>query len=417
MYDNSSVITQFEKVLCLIDDELKTNAQVEQWKHIQDVYSEALSSVKSNSYATLKRTCRFFSEFRSDSDSEIYRSMCEAERLVDDLFNGLICDYIKKNNQLPENKLEAAIQKLYKQKDVYKEFIEFILNDTYKQDDSAIKVQGYTAKKIADETKLTPLGVFNYLIYLREKPQEALENLKKGLPIKDSIPPWGKPPTGGNNPIEREKQPLSEKEEIQSEGALPVDESSPESGGEPEKQPNDTNTAVLEEKLAETLKALAALQTSFDDKIAEDQHKNQLFDNMHRELTKYQNGLLDKVINTMAMDIIQFVDSVKKNLGIYGEKEPNEENYGKLLKVVSGVAEDLDDILYRQNIEPYTVPGDDVDVRRQKIIQTIETDKEAKDNKVAVRVAPGYEKDGKVLRQEIIKIYKFKSENNNIKGE
>lgn len=50
-----------------------------------------------------------------------------------------------------------------------------------------------------------------------------------------------------------------------------------------------------------------------------------------------------------------------------------------------------------------------VQLRRQKIIQTVPTDDQSKDNLVAVRVADGYEKAGKVLRPERIKIFKYSS--------
>lgn len=46
---------------------------------------------------------------------------------------------------------------------------------------------------------------------------------------------------------------------------------------------------------------------------------------------------------------------------------------------IKDIAEDLKYILYRQNIESYRVPGHDVDVRRQKIIQTLPTDDKSKD--------------------------------------
>jgi len=46
------------------------------------------------------------------------------------------------------------------------------------------KVQGYSAKQIYDSTYLEVIGAYNYLIYLRRKPKEALENLEKGLPRK-----------------------------------------------------------------------------------------------------------------------------------------------------------------------------------------------------------------------------------------
>ena len=163
----------------------------------------------------------------------------------------------------------------------------------------------------------------------------------------------------------------------------------------------------LPAKLEVIHQALLALGEAFDEKIAEDEYKNGLFDNMHRELVRYQNGALDKIVDTIALDIIQLVDTTNGHARVYGEKEPTAENYQKLLKIVTGIAEDLVDILYRQNIESYQVPGLEVDARRQKIIQTIATDDKAKDNLIAERVADGYEKDDKVFRPERIKIFKY----------
>ena len=100
------------------------------------------------------------------------------------------------------------------------------------------------------------------------------------------------------------------------------------------------------------------------------------------------------MLTSIALDIIQLVDSTKGHVRVYEKKEPTEENYKKLLRIVKGIAEDLEDILYRQNIESYRVPGHEVDTRRQKIIQTVPTDDKSKDNLVAVRVADGYEKGG-----------------------
>lgn len=112
-------------------------------------------------------------------------------------------------------------------------------------------------------------------------------------------------------------------------------------------------------------------------------------------------------LDTIALDIIQLVDSTKGHVRVYEKKEPTEENYKKLLRIVKGIAEDLEDILYRQNIESYRVAGHEVDVRRQKIIQTIPTDDKARDNLVAVRVADGYTEGDKILRPERIKIFKY----------
>ena len=42
--------------------------------------------------------------------------------------------------------------------------------------------EGYSVKRLKEETKLSMLGAFNYMVYLRRKPAEALEQLKNGLP-------------------------------------------------------------------------------------------------------------------------------------------------------------------------------------------------------------------------------------------
>ena len=163
----------------------------------------------------------------------------------------------------------------------------------------------------------------------------------------------------------------------------------------------------LMEKFDTLQQALTTLQKAFDDKIAEDKYKNELFDNMHRELVRYQNGALDKITDIIALDIIQLIDTTKGHIHVYENKESTEENYEKLLRVIKGIAEDLEDILYRQNIESYCVLGQEVDVRRQKIIQTVPTDDKSKDNLVAERMTSGYEKGEKVFRPERIKIFKY----------
>lgn len=52
--------------------------------------------------------------------------------------------------------------------------------------DNGIIVEGYSAKSLKEKVgnKLSDLGVYNYLIYLRENPDEAKQNLDAGLPVK-----------------------------------------------------------------------------------------------------------------------------------------------------------------------------------------------------------------------------------------
>lgn len=161
------------------------------------------------------------------------------------------------------------------------------------------------------------------------------------------------------------------------------------------------------ELLADILLKLDELKGTFERKIERDAHKDQLFDKMHHELVGFQNEVYEKPVNSLALDLIQIIDYMKKDCERYAEGECTAERYQKLLKCLSDIVQELEDALYRHEIEPYQVAGDAVDAKRQKIISVVETDDANLGGTIAQRLAVGYEKNGKVLRPERIKAYKY----------
>lgn len=200
----------------------------------------------------------------------------------------------------------------------------------------------------------------------------------------------------------------NEAEEAQDAEAIPTEtEAKEEAEAVPPEENSTKESESILEKVQELQKSLDNLQKCFDRKIATDQHKNQLFDNMHKELVGYQNGNFDKVINSIGLDLILLIDDIKKSHKVYSEKEGTEEDYKKLLKLFYGLVGDLEDILYRQSIESYRIEGSEVDVKRQKIVGTTPTNQLEEENQISERVADGYEKNGAVIRPERVKIYKY----------
>lgn len=164
------------------------------------------------------------------------------------------------------------------------------------------------------------------------------------------------------------------------------------------------------------LKQVSELKDLFNQKIANDEYKDQLFDNMHAELIKYQQGSIDKMVDDMAMDVILLSDNVKQAIENYKDRKPSEENYEKLLKMLQGTSYELEDILFRQSIEPYSVEDDEFDPKKQRVIGKVATDKKELNNKVASKGVVGYEKDsGQVLRRENVRIYKYQPEESSSK--
>lgn len=160
--------------------------------------------------------------------------------------------------------------------------------------------------------------------------------------------------------------------------------------------------------LLQILEAVGKLDEAFDQKVKVDKGKDEMIKTLKDEVTAYQKGNMTKVIDTMSLDIIQLADGIRKTAAVYEKREYSEENYKKLLRVVKGMYQDLQDVLYREGIEPYSIEGHEVDARRQTIIASIPTDDEKKNNLIAARAGEGYAReDGSVLRRERVKIFRY----------
>ena len=96
----------------------------------------------------------------------------------------LIINQFYESNKIPKILLSQKITKLEQNKDIASEFEYWIENRTYKSE-GAVTVEGYTAKALAAESKyLDGEGAFMMFIELREKPERALKQIKRGFKIK-----------------------------------------------------------------------------------------------------------------------------------------------------------------------------------------------------------------------------------------
>ncbi len=89
---------------------------------------------------------------------------------------------VEKENQTPKLASQMC-DKFEKHSDIMRELYQYIQTGKFVSDDP-VTVEGYTAEMLEASTYLKPVGAFNYLIYLRNKPEIALDKLKKGLPLK-----------------------------------------------------------------------------------------------------------------------------------------------------------------------------------------------------------------------------------------
>ena len=170
--------------------------------------------------------------------------------------------------------------------------------------------------------------------------------------------------------------------------------------------PAPSEQEILKQELADIKSGLTALQESFDQKIRTDAKKNEQFDRLHDELQNYRNGFFDKNSDAIALEIIRLIDELGNDANLYKETAETNATAKALYEKTDGLRQELLDILYRQSIEPYQDKSDELDSRRQTNVQTVTTEEAEKHRKIAERVADGYEKNGRVIRKERVRVYR-----------
>lgn len=204
---------------------------------------------------------------------------------------------------------------------------------------------------------------------------------------------------------------VSSEESAESENVVdsePVDKSP--TIEEEEQQPMESiNPKDLVNTLLERIDCLSQqnelLQKKFDGKIAEDEHKAQLFDKMYNELQSYKTDLYAKILKPFILSTITLLDDTNTFIGKLGENES-----ALAEKYLRTMPDDLIDILESNGVVLYEDDVDKFNPRTQRVVKQVPTDNPDLDNFIVKRIRKGYSWNGVNLKPELVWIYKFKQE-------
>jgi molecular chaperone GrpE len=147
---------------------------------------------------------------------------------------------------------------------------------------------------------------------------------------------------------------------------------------------------------------LDGLQSQFEREVRAEATREKVVDRLHAELQEYKQDLLLGVLRPVFVDLIQLHDDIGKIVA--AQAEPSEES-ARLLDLMGGFQQGIEDILYRQGVEPFTHDDDAFDPRQQRAFSTVPTDDPGQVKRVAVRVRRGFRAGDKVIRPEIVSVY------------
>jgi molecular chaperone GrpE len=152
---------------------------------------------------------------------------------------------------------------------------------------------------------------------------------------------------------------------------------------------------------------LDALQAQFDREVRAEATREKVVDRLHAELQEYKQDLLLGVLRPVFVDLIQLHDDIGKMIAAQGAAEGE---VRRLLELMQGYQQAIEDILDRQGVEPYQSDAESFDPRRQRAVATVTTDDAGLARTIAGRLRKGFRTvaGDRVIRPEIVSVYALK---------
>jgi molecular chaperone GrpE len=153
---------------------------------------------------------------------------------------------------------------------------------------------------------------------------------------------------------------------------------------------------------------LVGLQVLFEREQRAEAARERVVDRLHAELQEYKQDLLLKVLRPIFIDLIQLHDDIGKMVESQPATDAETDRALAIRGVLQSLQTGIEDILYRQGVEPFVCEGRGFDPRRQRAVSTVATDDPLLGKTVAVRLRKGFQAGDKVIRPEIVTVYAFR---------
>jgi molecular chaperone GrpE len=153
------------------------------------------------------------------------------------------------------------------------------------------------------------------------------------------------------------------------------------------------------------LKRMGELQAAFDREVRAEAAREKVIDRLHAELQEYKQDLLLNTLRPVFIDLIQLHDDIGK---LIQSQESDEGHATRLSETMRGFQQGIEDVLYRQGVEPFEQEGVQFDPRRQRAATTIATGDPSLAKTVASRLRKGFQAGEKLIRPEIVSVYSLK---------
>jgi len=166
---------------------------------------------------------------------------------------------------------------------------------------------------------------------------------------------------------------------------------------------------VLRDDLGGRLDSLRAI---LEREVRAEATRERVIDRLHAELQEYKQDLLLKIQRPIFVDLIQLHDDVGKMIEARSSADAGDLQAGSVRGILESIQTAVEDILYRQGVEPFALEGNEFDPRKQRAISTLATEDPALSKTVAARLRKGFVAGEKLIRPEIVTVFTLRPASN-----
>ena len=168
--------------------------------------------------------------------------------------------------------------------------------------------------------------------------------------------------------------------------------------------------ATVTELKDQVTRRLDAVQTILERELRAEAARERVVDRLHAELQEYKQDLLLKVQRPIFLDLIQLHDDIGKMIEARPSADAEPERAAAVRGMLESIQTAIEDILYRQGVEPFVLEGDAFDPRKQRAVATVPADDPARNKTIAARLRKGFHAGEKLIRPEIVSVWTARPE-------
>lgn len=154
--------------------------------------------------------------------------------------------------------------------------------------------------------------------------------------------------------------------------------------------------------------AMEGLRRDFETKVKYDASKEQVIESLHRELQFHREGLHFRILRPLFTDLIMLHDEMAKlHESIGSSLVYVSDQIVPVAQYLKMFQDTVEETLRRNGAEPFISEGEVFLPNRQRSLKIIPTSDPALDKHIAQRVRQGFIYEDKLLRHELVEVYKF----------